>query len=114
MPLLYFQQNTDAGAIDDAIVAQLLNIGDELPTLQADEGKIESVITNLINNAIKFTPEHGDVAVCVEVANGEMGMRVSDTGMGFSIVSKIVTMHNGRFEVESEMNQGTTFTVFLP
>ena len=119
------------------------DIGDELPTLQADEGKIESVVTNLVNNAIKFTPEHGDVAICVEVANGEMVVRVSDTGMGIpkealskifdrfyrvnrpgkqiqgtglglSIVNKIVTMHNGRIEVESEMDQGTTFTVFLP
>ena len=119
------------------------DIGDELPTLQADEGKIESVVTNLVNNAIKFTPEHGDVAICVEVANGEMVVRVSDTGMGIpkealskifdrfyrvnrpgkqiqgtglglSIVNKIVTMHDGRIEVESEMDQGTTFTVFLP
>jgi len=119
------------------------DIGDELPMLQADEGKIESVITNLVNNAIKFTPEHGDVAICVEVANGEMAVRVSDTGMGIpkealskifdrfyrvnrpgkqiqgtglglSIVNKIVTMHDGRIEVESEMEQGTTFSIFLP
>lgn len=119
------------------------DIGDELPTLQADEGKIESVVTNLVNNAIKFTPEHGHVAICVEVTDGEMVIRVSDTGMGIpkealskifdrfyrvnrpgkqiqgtglglSIVNKIVTIHNGRIEVESEMDQGTTFTVFLP
>ena len=119
------------------------DIGDELPMLQADEGKIESVVTNLVNNAIKFTPGHGHVAICIEVTDGEMVIRVSDTGMGvpkealskifdrfyrvnrpgkqiqgtglgLSIVNKIVTMHNGRIEVESEMDQGTTFTVFLP
>jgi len=119
------------------------NIRDELPELQADESKIESVVMNLINNAIKFTPEDGHIAICAEAANGEMIIRVSDTGMGIprealskifdrfyrvnrpgkeiqgtglglSIVNKIVTMHNGRIEVESEVDQGTTFTVFLP
>ncbi len=119
------------------------NISDELPKLQADESKIESVVMNLINNAIKFTPEHGQVSIYTEVANGEMFIRISDTGMGIpkealpkifdrfyrvhrpgkqiqgtglglSIVNKIITMHNGRIEVESEMNQGTTFTIFLP
>jgi len=119
------------------------DIGDELPKLQADESKIESVITNLVNNAIKFTPEHGQVVICAKVANGEMVIRVSDTGMGIpkeallkifdrfyrvhrpgkeiqgtglglSIVNKIVTTHDGRIDVESEVDQGTTFTVFLP
>jgi len=119
------------------------DIGDELPKLQADESKIKSVITNLVNNAIKFTPEHGQVDICAKVANGEMVIRVSDTGMGIpkeallkifdrfyrvhrpgkeiqgtglglSIVNKIVTTHDGRIDVESEVDQGTTFTVFLP
>ncbi len=119
------------------------DIGDELPKLQADESKIESVITNLVNNAIKFTPEQGRVSICAKVANGEMVIRVSDTGMGIpkeallkifdrfyrvhrpgkeiqgtglglSIVNKIVTTHDGRIDVESEVEQGTTFTVFLP
>ncbi len=119
------------------------NIPDELPKLQADESKIESVIVNLLNNAIKFTPEHGQVSICTEIANDEMLIRISDTGMGMpkealpkifnrfyrvnrpgkqiqgtglglSIVNKIVAMHNGRIEVESEVDQGTTFTIFLP
>jgi len=118
-------------------------IGDELPTLQGDEGKIESVVTNLIDNAIKFTPEHGNITICAEEANGEMVIRVTDTGMGIprkslskifdrfyrvprpgkeiqgtglglSIVNKIVSMHNGRIEVESEVDKGTTFVVYLP
>jgi two-component system phosphate regulon sensor histidine kinase PhoR len=119
------------------------NVSDKLPELQGDESKIESVITNLVNNAIKFTPEHGKISIGAEVANGEMIIRISDTGMGIprealskiferfyrvhrpgkqiqgtglglSIVNKIVTMHNGRIEVESELEKGTTFTVILP
>ena len=119
------------------------NVFDELPELQGDKSKIESVIINLVNNAIKFTPEHGRVSIGAEAENGEMIIRISDTGMGIpkealskiferfyrvhrpgkqiqgtglglSIVNKIVTMHNGRIEVESQMEQGTIFTVFLP
>lgn len=119
------------------------NVSGELPKLHGDKSKIESVITNLINNAIKFTPEHGQVSIGAEAANGEMIIRVSDTGMGIpkealpkiferfyrvhrpgkqiqgtglglSIVNEIVTMHNGRIEVESQVDQGSTFTVFLP
>jgi len=119
------------------------HISNELPQLPADESKIESVITNLINNAIKFTPENGRVSISVETANDQMSIRISDTGMGIpaealpkifnrfyrvyrpgkqiqgtglglSIVNKIVEMHNGRIEVESEVDRGTTFTVFIP
>jgi two-component system phosphate regulon sensor histidine kinase PhoR len=118
-------------------------VGDELPQLLGDEGKIQSAVTNLVNNAIKFTPEAGQVSVSAQKLAGELAIRVSDTGMGIpkeslpkifdrfyrvphpgrqiqgtglglAIVKKIITMHGGRIEVESEVNQGTTFTVFLP
>ncbi|MHC4196167.1 MAG: ATP-binding protein [Planctomycetota bacterium] len=42
------------------------------------------------------------------------GKQIQGTGLGLSIVRKIVAMHNGRIEVESEMDKGTTFTIFLP
>jgi signal transduction histidine kinase len=42
------------------------------------------------------------------------GKQIQGTGLGLAIVKKIVMMHGGRIEVESEMDQGTTFTVFLP
>lgn len=119
------------------------DVGDGLPELQADKSRIESLITNLVNNAIKFTPEQGKVFICAEAAGNEMVMRVSDTGMGIpeealskifdrfyrvhrpgkqiqgtglglGIVKETVEMHGGRIEVESKVDQGTTFTVFLP
>ena len=119
------------------------NIANKLPELQADEGKIESVITNLVNNAIKFTPEKGQVSINIKEKNEQIVMSVSDTGMGIpkealpkiferfyrvnrpgkqiqgtglglSIVKKIILMHNGRIDVECEEGQGTTFTIFLP
>jgi len=119
------------------------DIGDELGQLQSDEGKIQSMVMNLVNNAIKFTPEHGQVSISAQRQGQELIVSVSDTGMGIpkealsrifdrfyrvhqpgkriqgtglglAIVKEIVNMHAGRIEVESEPGKGTTFTVFLP
>ena len=119
------------------------DLSEEIPELQADESKIESVVTNLVNNAIKFTPENGQVSVSARCQDEDVVIRVSDTGMGIpkealakifdrfyrvyrpgkqiqgtglglAIVKEIVMMHGGRIEVESEVEQGTTFSVFLP
>ena len=114
-----------------------------LPRAWFDSNKIIQVLTNLIGNAIKFTPQGGTVTVSILRQGEEMVMRVRDTGMGIpkeslpkifdrfyrvprpgkeiqgtglglSIVRKIVDLHRGRIEVESELDKGTTFTVFLP
>jgi len=124
--------------IDFSIVLE-----DNLPKASFDRDKIIQVLTNLVSNAIKFTPKHGQVSVTARCRSEELVIRVSDTGMGIpkealpkifgrfyrvhrpgeeiqgtglglAIVKKIVMMHNGRIDVESEVNQGTTFTVFLP
>ena len=120
-----------------------LKLADNLPRARFDRDKIIQVLTNLISNAIKFTPEQGQVSVCVQQQGQEWTIAVNDTGMGIprdelpkifdrfyrvhrpgkqiqgtglglAIVKKIVMMHGGRIEVESQINQGTTFTVFLP
>lgn len=115
----------------------------DMPRAQFDRAKIIQVLTNLISNAVKFTPEEGRVSVNVQQQNEDWVISVADTGMGIpkealpkiferfyrvkrpgkeiqgtglglAIVHKIVTMHGGRIEVESEVDQCTTFTVFLP
>lgn len=119
------------------------DIHDEIEILQGDEIKIESVITNLVNNAIKFTPENGRISISAQYREDELLFSVSDTGvgipqellskifdrfyrvyregeqiegtgLGLAIVKEIVQMHSGRIEVESEVGKGTTFTVVLP
>jgi PAS domain S-box-containing protein len=119
-----------------------LELDNNLPKARFDRDKIVQVLTNLVSNAIKFT-EQGRVTVGVQQRDEELVIRVSDTGMGMpkdelpkiferfyrvqrpgtqiqgtglglAIVKKIVMMHGGRIEVESEAGKGSTFTVFLP
>jgi signal transduction histidine kinase len=116
---------------------------DDLSKAEFDRAKVIQVLTNLVSNAIKFIPEGGRASVDVQRRDADWVISVSDTGMGIpkealpkiferfyrvnrrgkqiqgtglglAIVHKIVMLHGGRIEVESQIDQGTTFTVFLP
>lgn len=109
-----------------------------------DEIKITQVITNLIENAIKYNKEHGWVKVTVdadhqfftvEVADSGIGIpadsvehiyerfyrvdkshsrEIEGTGLGLSITRSAILMHRGTIKVVSEEGEGTTFTVKVP
>lgn len=110
----------------------------------ADPLMIETVLRNLISNAIKFTPDGGQIEVSVNEADGQILISVSDTGIGlseeqtqnlFRIDSKIkrkgtnnedgsglglilchefVLKHNGRIWVESSLGKGSEFIISIP
>jgi len=112
--------------------------------LNADEELIKRMILNLLDNAVKYTPEGGEISLALEKHNGSAEIVVRDTGiglserdqqrvfdrfyrvdkarsralggagLGLSIVRTIVEAHGGEITIESATNQGTTFTVSLP
>ena len=102
------------------------------------------MLTNLINNALNYTPQKGRVLVsaCVQneyikisIADNGFGIAPEDmdrifnrfyrvknsktrdvigTGLGLPIVKSIVDAHHGRIQVESQVDEGSTFSVYLP
>ncbi|MCB0571661.1 MAG: HAMP domain-containing histidine kinase [Phaeodactylibacter sp.] len=115
----------------------------ELPLVFADLGLVERVIQNLMDNALKFTPEGGKVTL--QLRNREEGVevRISDTGpgipeseqshiferyrkagggnernkgagLGLAIVKKILEIHNATIQVQSRQGQGAAFSFWLP
>lgn len=112
--------------------------------VEGDELRLEQVLQNLIDNAIKYSPEGGMVAVRLEARGERVVLTVSDQGIGIPgkdlpqlfnrfyrasnvnphrtsglgiglyMAQEIVTLHDGTIEVESTEGQGCTFTVSLP
>ncbi len=109
----------------------------------ADERRLEQMLTNLIDNGIKFSREHGTVAISYESGtrdkilvqdNGDgipaqhlerlferfyrvdraRSRDIGGTGLGLAIVKHLALLHGGEVTVTSELGKGTTFTIHLP
>jgi signal transduction histidine kinase len=120
-----------------------LVLPDALPAIEADRDKLKQVFLNLLSNAIKYNRPEGKIIFSAQQQGDEIVIAVADTGhgipadamkglfqrfyrvpgseklasgtgLGLSISKRIVEIHDGRIEVQSEVGVGTTFSVYLP
>lgn len=108
----------------------------------ADENHIRAVIRNLVNNALKFTPNHGQVSISGDYRNNYVVLQISDTGIGINtddiqliftnpkvksgtlgekgtglglvLCQELIKQNFGEINVRSELQRGTTFEVLIP
>ena len=125
-------------------IGMSLLIAPALPGIAADPNSLERAISAILDNAVKFSPDGGEIQVLVGFDLQEVWIKVRDAGvgippealprvfdrffhleevcghlfrgvgLGLSIAKAVIELHKGRIEVESELSKGSTFTIFLP
>ena len=133
----------EAAAAKQGVHIYLVGTGEKV-SAYGDAAELDRVVGNLLGNAVKFSPAGGTVTCSVEAVDGSVVLRCTDqgigispadqanlfteffrstnpmaleipgTGLGLTIVKRIVERHQGAIGLESEVGRGTTFTVTLP
>jgi signal transduction histidine kinase len=119
-------------------------IAEDLPEVNVDVERMAQVLGNLMSNALRYTPAGGKITLSASQSNGEVWLRVADTGagiaaedlpyifersfrgdkarplhngesgLGLAIARSLVEAQRGRLAVESAPGEGTRFTIYLP
>jgi signal transduction histidine kinase len=130
--------------VEEKKIALRVDVPETLITFKANEEDLERLLGNLLENAVKYTPPAGKVHLALGSNEKGIHLTVSDTGigippealprifeefyraknakemgkegtgLGLSLVKHIVDRYRGKIEVESRINEGTTFAVTLP
>ncbi len=141
--LLEHCTRTFSPLLDQTQLTFKAEIAQSLPTIRGDRDRIQQVIQNLLNNALKFTYQGGITLrafarggdVCIAVADTGLGIARQDqqrvfekfqqvgdtltgkpkgTGLGLTICRDIVAHHGGRLTLTSQPGLGSTFSIWLP
>lgn len=120
-----------------------VQLAPDLPAVQVDRERIAQVLTNLVSNALRYTPEDGAITLSAAASEDSVLLRVSDTGpgiepqhlpfifqrfyraeesrpangesgLGLAIARSLVEAQGGTIQVESTPGEGATFTITLP
>jgi PAS domain S-box-containing protein len=133
--------------VENAAKAKSISIKQEIPdglNIFADSNMINTVLRNLITNAIKFTNKNGNILITATQLNSEVSISIKDSGVGMSekaignlfkisektstlgtenesgtglglmLCKEFVEKHSGKISVESELGKGSSFTFTLP
>jgi two-component system phosphate regulon sensor histidine kinase PhoR len=122
----------------------IVDLARGLPSVSADASRLQEILYNLLDNAVKYSPKDGEIRLRIEQREKEIALSVSDngagiskedlpriferfyradkargreeggTGLGLSIVKHIAQLHRGHVEAESEPGRGTTVRVLIP
>nr|WP_232243021.1 hybrid sensor histidine kinase/response regulator [Paenibacillus sp. GSMTC-2017] len=120
------------------------NCAHERAVVHGDRDKLLQVLVNLVGNAIKYSPQGGDIRIstkqvgdklCIDVSDDGLGIpeqaipnlftkfyrvdnsdrrEIGGTGLGLAIVKEIVTRHQGDVNVKTELGKGSAFSIILP
>jgi two-component system phosphate regulon sensor histidine kinase PhoR len=120
------------------------NIAGNLPQVFADFDRLTQILVNILDNAVKFTPDSGKITIDAKHDNGYVVVSISDTGvgvpkeevqrlgerfyrvdrdrsrelggtgLGLSIVKHLMIAQRGKMEIESQLGQGTKVSLFFP
>ena len=111
-----------------------------IPSIAADRSRLKQVLINLLDNALKFTPENGMIVLAAENKNGGLSIKVIDngdgiaveeiamvtekfykgkhkasgSGLGLSICKEIIELHGGKLRIDSVHGEGTEVEIWLP